>query len=58
MLEMQEIKHVSPTLRYQPFCKSASKQLALSLFTWDGSEMFTFIYHICKKNKSITKSSH
>ena len=60
---MQEIKPVSPTLRYQPLGKSASKKLALSLFTWDGSDMFTVIiryvrYHICKKIKSRTKSPH
>jgi hypothetical protein len=47
---MQEIKPVSPTLRYQPLGKSASKKLALSLFTWDGSEMFTVIIFVKKSN--------
>ena len=53
-LQFQQIKPVCPTLRYQPLCKIGVKKLALSLFTWDSSEMFTFIIFV--KSKSRTKS--
>ena len=45
-LQFQQIKPVCPTLRYQPLCKIGVKKLALSLFTWDSSEMFTFIIFV------------
>ena len=53
-LQFQQIKPVCPTLRYQPLCKIGVKKLALSLFTWDSSEMFTFIIFV--KSKSRTTS--
>ena len=53
-LQFQQIKPVCPTLRYQPLCKIGVKKLALSLFTWDSSEMFAFIIFV--KSKSRTKS--
>ena len=53
-LQFQQIKPVCPTLRYQPLCKIGVKKFALNLFTWDSSDMFTFIIFV--KSKSRTKS--